>query len=85
MAVDGNGCPTTRRSATRAGLPSHVAGQRCGLRGVGFELAQHRRRSSGRPGAAMLKRLELKNVGPAPELAIDFGERLNLLTGDNGL
>lgn len=33
----------------------------------------------------MLKRLELKNVGPAPELAIDFGERLNLLTGDNGL
>ena len=33
----------------------------------------------------MLKRLELRNVGPAPELAIDFGERLNLLTGDNGL
>ena len=33
----------------------------------------------------MLKRLELKNVGPAPELAIDFGERLNLFTGDNGL
>ena len=33
----------------------------------------------------MLKRIELNNVGPAPELAIDFGERLNLLTGDNGL
>ena len=33
----------------------------------------------------MLKRLELRNVGPAPELAVDFGERLNLLTGDNGL
>ena len=33
----------------------------------------------------MLKRLELRNVGPAPELTIDFGERLNLLTGDNGL
>ena len=33
----------------------------------------------------MLKRIELNNVGPAPELGIDFGERLNLLTGDNGL
>ena len=33
----------------------------------------------------MLKRLELRNVGPAPALAIDFGGRLNLLTGDNGL
>ena len=33
----------------------------------------------------MLKRLELRNVGPAPELDIEFGKRLNLLTGDNGL
>ncbi len=33
----------------------------------------------------MLKRLKLSNVGPAPELAVDFGKRLNLLTGDNGL
>ena len=33
----------------------------------------------------MLKRLSLKNVGPAPELSADFGKRLNLLTGDNGL
>ncbi len=33
----------------------------------------------------MLESLKLKNVGPAPELALNFGERLNLLTGDNGL
>lgn len=33
----------------------------------------------------MLKRLKLSNVGPAPELVVDFGKRLNLLTGDNGL
>lgn len=33
----------------------------------------------------MLKRLELRNVGPAPALDIEFGKRLNLLTGDNGL
>lgn len=33
----------------------------------------------------MLKALRLKNVGPAPEMAMEFGERLNLITGDNGL
>lgn len=33
----------------------------------------------------MLKSLSLKNVGPAPELSVEFGKRLNLLTGDNGL
>lgn len=33
----------------------------------------------------MLERLELVNVGPAPEMELDFGSRLNLLTGDNGL
>jgi len=33
----------------------------------------------------MLKSLRLSNVGPASKLAVDFGERLNLLTGDNGL
>lgn len=33
----------------------------------------------------MLKALHLKNVGPAPELEMEFGERLNLITGDNGL
>lgn len=33
----------------------------------------------------MLKSLTLQNVGPAPELQVDFGPRLNLLTGDNGL
>lgn len=33
----------------------------------------------------MLKHLELKNVGPAARMKLDFGRRLNLLTGDNGL
>lgn len=33
----------------------------------------------------MLKHLLLKNVGPAPEMAVEFGERMNLITGDNGL
>lgn len=34
----------------------------------------------------MLKTLEFRAVGPAPNLGpIEFGERLNLLTGDNGL
>jgi len=33
----------------------------------------------------MLKHLLLKNVGPAPDMAIEFGPRMNLLTGDNGL
>ena len=33
----------------------------------------------------MLKRLELKNVGPSDSLEIDFAPRVNLITGDNGL
>ena len=33
----------------------------------------------------MLLKAKLKNVGPAPELSVDFRERLNLITGDNGL
>ncbi|MCB9638855.1 MAG: ATP-binding protein [Myxococcales bacterium] len=33
----------------------------------------------------MLKYLELNHVGPAPKLEIEFNERLNFLTGDNGL
>jgi AAA domain, putative AbiEii toxin, Type IV TA system len=33
----------------------------------------------------MLELLKLKNVGPAPEMTLDFAPRLNLLTGDNGL
>ncbi len=33
----------------------------------------------------MLERLELQNVGPAPEMRLDFQNRLNLITGDNGL
>lgn len=33
----------------------------------------------------MLKELCLKNVGPAPVFDIEFGKRLNLFTGDNGL
>ncbi len=33
----------------------------------------------------MLKFLHLKNVGPAPEMKMELGDRLNLITGDNGL
>lgn len=33
----------------------------------------------------MIKSLNLKNVGPAKNMDITFGERLNIITGDNGL
>lgn len=33
----------------------------------------------------MFERLELHEVGPAPELIFDFATRLNLITGDNGV
>ena len=33
----------------------------------------------------MFKELRLKNVGPASSMVLDFGGRLNLITGDNGL
>ncbi len=33
----------------------------------------------------MLKYLHLKNVGLAPELRVDWAERINLIAGDNGL
>ena len=33
----------------------------------------------------MLKRIHLKNVGPASELEVNFSDRLNIFTGDNGL
>ena len=33
----------------------------------------------------MLERLELENVGPAPDMVLDLQSRLNLITGDNGL
>jgi hypothetical protein len=33
----------------------------------------------------MLKYLHLKNVGPAPEMEMELADRLNLITGDNGL
>ena len=33
----------------------------------------------------MLKSLKLHGVGPVPELSATFGERLNIITGDNGL
>ena len=33
----------------------------------------------------MLERLEFKHLGPSPAMELRFGERLNLLTGDNGL
>jgi hypothetical protein len=33
----------------------------------------------------MLKHLKMTNVGPAPTMELEFGKRLNILTGDNGL
>jgi hypothetical protein len=33
----------------------------------------------------MLKELDLRGVGPAPELRFDFGRRINVITGDNGV
>ena len=33
----------------------------------------------------MIEHLKLENVGPAPEMALDFAKRVNLITGDNGL
>src|SRR5271165_401230 len=33
----------------------------------------------------MLEYLHLKNVGPAPEMEMEFAPRLNLIAGDNGL
>lgn len=33
----------------------------------------------------MLQSLHLQNLGPAPEISLAFGERVNLITGDNGL
>lgn len=33
----------------------------------------------------MLNRLQLKHVGPAERLSADFAQRLNVITGDNGL
>ena len=33
----------------------------------------------------MLKHLNLENVGPSSAMELEFGERLNLITGDNGL
>ncbi|MCR5815020.1 MAG: AAA family ATPase [Desulfovibrio sp.] len=33
----------------------------------------------------MIRYLKLSNVGPAADMELEFGSRLNLLTGDNGL
>jgi hypothetical protein len=33
----------------------------------------------------MLRNLDIRGVGPADEMSLVFGERLNLLTGDNGV
>lgn len=33
----------------------------------------------------MIKHLKISNIGPAPKMELEFGNRLNLLTGDNGL
>jgi AAA domain, putative AbiEii toxin, Type IV TA system len=36
-------------------------------------------------GSSMLQALRMNYVGPAETLELEFGERLNVLTGDNGL
>jgi predicted ATP-binding protein involved in virulence len=33
----------------------------------------------------MISKLKLQNIGPVPSLVAEFGERLNIITGDNGL
>lgn len=33
----------------------------------------------------MIEHLKLANVGPAPDMGLDFARRVNLFTGDNGL
>lgn len=33
----------------------------------------------------MIKQLKLSNVGPSPQMELEFGNRLNIITGDNGL
>ncbi|MCF4114191.1 MULTISPECIES: AAA family ATPase [Dethiosulfovibrio] len=33
----------------------------------------------------MIKKISMKNIGPSPSMELEFGERLNLITGDNGL
>ena len=33
----------------------------------------------------MLEFIHLRNVGPAPEMSLEFGPRINIITGDNGL
>ena len=33
----------------------------------------------------MIKHLKMTNVGPAPKMELEFGKRLNVITGDNGL
>jgi hypothetical protein len=33
----------------------------------------------------MLRSLDLRNVGPSDQLTIEFGDRLNVITGDSGL
>jgi recombinational DNA repair ATPase RecF len=32
----------------------------------------------------MLQSRPLRNLGPAPQLGFEFGERSNIVTGDNG-
>ena len=33
----------------------------------------------------MIQYLNLQNIGPVPQMELHFGERLNIVTGDNGL
>jgi hypothetical protein len=33
----------------------------------------------------MIRELHLQGVGPAPEMAVSFADRMNLFTGDHGI
>src|SRR5690349_15774156 len=68
----GDGRRTRHRAEATARGPSRAALNRPAATGEGN-------------GASMLKSLKLHGVGPVPDLSAFFGERLNILTGDNGL
>lgn len=46
---------------------------------------EYERSSAGKRGDRVIKKLKLTNVGPAPSMELNFGDRLNVFTGDNGL
>src|SRR5262245_241351 len=56
-----------------------------GVAGRGIRVVIPGQAASAEGAGAMLKSLHLHGVGPVADLSATFGERLNVLTGDNGL